>query len=616
MNWILDKVLKIASGKKAEDQVTEHDKAVQNDFAKSLMDINEDKIAEDEAALQAGMEDARGVDRTQEFDEVGAIMAYESGELDDQGTLELFSHLIQNGHAWSLQGSYGRTAKQLINAGYIDERGTILKSVGDKPDIGASKKSEIQKIAAYEKDDTSAETVEKDHKLRISGLSDYNLAELLAEAETYEKQTATLNFNEEKEKQLKSVKSDRSAAETKAWNLYKDHVHDDWKKTWEGFRAWENKPATEDDLYGKKDSKKNWRTNDKDFKAVSDDDKEKDMEGVGAEEEKGQVGKEASKKEASEVYCSNPDCESKAHDKCDGKYYCPKHLPEKTEKKADITTPEQQRVLQQIKKMFGDFGIVINETDPDFPVLEDYIKQHSPDLPDPTTPNPIKADDVPPFETKDDAEVKEEVVDLEMPPEETKDLSEEMPLGEPIKLEKPKENVDDKVTKKIEEKIEEKTDEIVEKIEDKIEEHADEMTEKVETKVEEKIDEAFEKHQVEEHPHDEKKEEVDEKEQDEDIKDLKDEHKEDDKKDDDKEDDHKEDEKPEPKDDFGPEIESKLSQRDIVATLKKHAEVDSPWKVITDENGKEVVARTSPSKNEKVSKEDEDENKKLSKDLQ
>lgn len=58
----------------------------------------------------------------EQFDEVGAIIAFECGQLDDQGVIELFQHLVDNGHAWTLQGSYGRTAKALIEAGYVHAR--------------------------------------------------------------------------------------------------------------------------------------------------------------------------------------------------------------------------------------------------------------------------------------------------------------------------------------------------------------------------------------------------------------------------------------------------------------------------------------------------------------
>ena len=66
---------------------------------------------------------------TKEFDLLGHIMDYESGNMGDVRTLELFSHLIKTGRAWTLQGHYGRTAKRLIDGGYISKDGEILIEV-------------------------------------------------------------------------------------------------------------------------------------------------------------------------------------------------------------------------------------------------------------------------------------------------------------------------------------------------------------------------------------------------------------------------------------------------------------------------------------------------------
>jgi hypothetical protein len=52
---------------------------------------------------------------------INQIIAYEQGELDEEGIIDLFQELINSGMAWKLQGSYGRTAKALIDAGYCVE---------------------------------------------------------------------------------------------------------------------------------------------------------------------------------------------------------------------------------------------------------------------------------------------------------------------------------------------------------------------------------------------------------------------------------------------------------------------------------------------------------------
>jgi hypothetical protein len=53
------------------------------------------------------------------------IMDFESGNLNAKGTAELFSYLVKTGQAWTLQGTYGRTAMSLIDVGIINKKGTI-----------------------------------------------------------------------------------------------------------------------------------------------------------------------------------------------------------------------------------------------------------------------------------------------------------------------------------------------------------------------------------------------------------------------------------------------------------------------------------------------------------
>jgi len=56
--------------------------------------------------------------KAKKWDEVGFIMDFEGGSVTQGEIINGFQHLIDNGHAWSLQGSYGRTAQALINAGH------------------------------------------------------------------------------------------------------------------------------------------------------------------------------------------------------------------------------------------------------------------------------------------------------------------------------------------------------------------------------------------------------------------------------------------------------------------------------------------------------------------
>ena len=64
---------------------------------------------------------------------VDDIMDYEGGNMDGPRMLDMFSKLLKSGGINQLQGHYGRVAKSLLDAGYLDPNGDILK---DAPDIG------------------------------------------------------------------------------------------------------------------------------------------------------------------------------------------------------------------------------------------------------------------------------------------------------------------------------------------------------------------------------------------------------------------------------------------------------------------------------------------------
>ena len=56
---------------------------------------------------------------------VNYIMEFEGGNPTSEDTMHLFSYLIKTGQAWTLQGMYGRTARDMIESGFIDKKGNI-----------------------------------------------------------------------------------------------------------------------------------------------------------------------------------------------------------------------------------------------------------------------------------------------------------------------------------------------------------------------------------------------------------------------------------------------------------------------------------------------------------
>ena len=58
---------------------------------------------------------------------VDKIIAYECDLLDEAGVIDLFQELIDDGTVWELQGSYGRMAKNLIEAGTCHVSSKVAK---------------------------------------------------------------------------------------------------------------------------------------------------------------------------------------------------------------------------------------------------------------------------------------------------------------------------------------------------------------------------------------------------------------------------------------------------------------------------------------------------------
>lgn len=69
------------------------------------------------------------------MDTVDKIMRYESGEMCRDECIQFFQEIVDSGMVWTLQGSYGRTAKALIDAGLVTDH--RKKKVDVKQDAAA-----------------------------------------------------------------------------------------------------------------------------------------------------------------------------------------------------------------------------------------------------------------------------------------------------------------------------------------------------------------------------------------------------------------------------------------------------------------------------------------------
>ena len=72
-----------------------------------------------------------GIEKAELYDYTEKLISFEMGDLSTIETLKLFAYLIKTGDAWRLDlvynlGSYGRTAKALIDNKIITPDGKII----------------------------------------------------------------------------------------------------------------------------------------------------------------------------------------------------------------------------------------------------------------------------------------------------------------------------------------------------------------------------------------------------------------------------------------------------------------------------------------------------------
>ena len=66
---------------------------------------------------------------TTAYDEVGAIMAFEEGELPLAGVQELFTHLLASGLVWKLQGMYQRALFAYVHENVLTAKHGVTKQL-------------------------------------------------------------------------------------------------------------------------------------------------------------------------------------------------------------------------------------------------------------------------------------------------------------------------------------------------------------------------------------------------------------------------------------------------------------------------------------------------------
>ena len=89
--------------------------------------------------------------------DVSQIIDYENGELDEQDEIAMFQDAINSGMAWTLQGSYGRQAMALIEAGRcmlgeVGHRDYWGNYVPSRYEVKPGTKGSAEFVAAHDSD--------------------------------------------------------------------------------------------------------------------------------------------------------------------------------------------------------------------------------------------------------------------------------------------------------------------------------------------------------------------------------------------------------------------------------------------------------------------------------
>ncbi len=112
-----------------------------NGFAAQDQKVTQPPMQGNARGLEKGKKkDESVVPEEKPFDTVSFVMAFEDGSLPEDEVVAGFQHLIDNGTVWQLQGTYGRTAANLIRQGLCTDthhvlgRGRSPQSMGDADD--------------------------------------------------------------------------------------------------------------------------------------------------------------------------------------------------------------------------------------------------------------------------------------------------------------------------------------------------------------------------------------------------------------------------------------------------------------------------------------------------